>query len=209
MSAIRAVSKHARSLSRTTPARPAALRAFHSPFKVLANSPLTSPPAPGSTVSPVSPVYEKQQDHSPDPQTSHAGTKTYVVSEPDPAHTPYEVPSGAYPTSAPYQNYAAADAPALANGAQRSSTSASPAHPTLTRAVPQNESGVQESAAVRNGEAPGRMRGGSGGGLGLMDEKSTRSGEGSLPERNPAPDSPGVAERWSKLGNDNAWKDRK
>ncbi|KZT73606.1 hypothetical protein DAEQUDRAFT_683890 [Daedalea quercina L-15889] len=204
MSAFRAVSKHTRSLSRTMTARPAAVRAFHSPFKVLANSPLTSPPPPSSTVSP---IYEKQQDHSPEPQRSHAGTQTYVVSEPDPSHTPYEVPSGAYPTSAPYQNFAATEAPN--QGAQRSSTSASYAHPTLTRKVPQNESGVMASAAVRHAEAPGEMVGGSGGGLGLMDGKSTRSGEGSLAERNPAPDTPGVAEKWSKMGNANAWKDRK
>ncbi|KAH9838593.1 uncharacterized protein C8Q71DRAFT_705178 [Rhodofomes roseus] len=206
MSAFRALSKHTRSLSRTIPARPAPARAFHSPFKVLANSPLTSPPAPGSTVSP---IYEKQQDSSPDPRMSHAGTQTYVVSEPDPADTPYEVPSGAYPTSAPYHNFAQTGAPETAHGAQRSSTSASTAHPTLTRAVPQSDAGVMESAAVRHGEAPGQMRAGSEGGLGLMDASKTTGGEGSLAERNPAPDTPAVAERWSKMGNDNAWKDRK
>ena len=200
MSAFRAVSKHTRSLSRTMQA-PA--RAFHSPFKVLANSPLTNPPPPNATVSP---IYEKQQDASPEPRRSHAGTQTYVVSEPDPAHTPYEVPSGAYPTSAPYVSFAAAEAPN--QGAQPSSSSASHAHPTLSRAVPQNESGVMASSAVRHGEAPGEMRGGSDGGLGLMDGKTT-TGENRLADRNPQPDDPAVAEKWSKMGVDNAWKDRK
>lgn len=110
MSALRALSKHTRSLSCTSMTSPRpAVRAFHSPFKVLSQSqsqsPLTAPPAPTAN------VYEKQLDHSPDPQVSSAGMRTYVVSEPDPSNTPYEVPSGAYPTSAPYQNYTAAEAP--------------------------------------------------------------------------------------------------
>lgn len=197
MSAFRAVSKHTRSLSRTMQA-PA--RAFHSPFKVLANSPLTSAPAPTAM------VYEKQQDASPEPRRSHAGTQTYVVSEPDPAHTPYEVPSGAYPTSAPYASFAAAEAPN--HGTQHSSTSASPAHPTLSRAVPQNESGVMTSGAVRHREALGEMRSGSDGGLGLMDGATT-TGENRLADRNPSPSDPAVAAKWSKMGNDTAWKDRK
>ncbi|CCM04240.1 uncharacterized protein FIBRA_06407 [Fibroporia radiculosa] len=213
MSALRAFSKHARSLSRTSlssrPSSISSIRAFHSPFKSLSDSPLTSPPHPSSTVST---LYEKQLDHSPDPQLSSAGTHTYVVSEPDPAHTPYEVPYGAYPTSAPYQNFPAADGAdgeAPRTSSSTASTSHTLAHP-LTSALPQNPSGVMESSAIRHGTAPGEMhqRGGSHGGLGMMDMMGTKS-KGTLVDRNPPPDSPGVAEKFSKQGVDNAWKERK
>ncbi|KZT02582.1 uncharacterized protein LAESUDRAFT_762706 [Laetiporus sulphureus 93-53] len=203
MSSLRSLSKHARALLRTLPTKPNATRAFHSPFKVLSQAPLVQSPAE------VSPLYEKQLDHSPDPQLSSTGTRMYVVSEPDPANTPYQVPSGAYPTSAPYKSYPATEAPS-SQGAHRSSTSSDLAHP-ITNAAPQNESGVMESSAVRYGEAPGEMneRGGSYGGLGLMDRAGTKSGKGQLADRNPPPDDPALAARWSKMGIDNAWKDRK
>ncbi|KAI0925996.1 hypothetical protein AcV5_008579 [Taiwanofungus camphoratus] len=207
MSAIRSLSRHARSLSRTLPTKPSNVRAFHSPFVSLSNSPLTQrqPPAPASNVGP---LYEKQLDHSPDIKVSSAGTRTYVVSEPDPSNTPYEVPSGAYPTSAPYYSYAATEAP-MPEGANYASTSASLAHP-ITNAAPQNESGIKESSAVRHSEAPGEMhqRGGSFGGLGMMDPASTKNGEGRLADRNPPPIQE-IAEKYSKLGVDNAWKARK
>ncbi|KAH7884696.1 hypothetical protein F5I97DRAFT_1489646 [Phlebopus sp. FC_14] len=153
-------------------------RSFHSPFVVLNDaSPLTSPPTATSTVSPITaPVYEKQHDHSPEPRLTSSGTHTYVVSEPDPSNTPYQVPSGAYPTSAPYVMPSPTTAP-NPEGVY-SSTSASLPHPYTTRAVPQNEAGIGESAAVRYGEAPGEMgrRGGSYGGLGLMSESGTKPG---------------------------------
>ncbi|THH02796.1 hypothetical protein EW026_g110 [Hermanssonia centrifuga] len=202
-SALRSVAKHTRSVSRTIAAAPT--RSFHSPFAVLSSSPLTSPPAPSSEVSP---LYEKQLDHSPHPQLSPSGQRTYVVSEPDPRSTPYEVPYGAYPTSAPYQNFPATEAPTIE---PRASTSPNLAHPSTTRAVPQNPEGVQESSAVRFREAPGKLyeKGGSYGGLGLMDEASTKPGEGELSSRNPQPDQPDVAKKFSDLGVDNAWKARK
>ncbi|KAH9949959.1 hypothetical protein B0H21DRAFT_725515 [Amylocystis lapponica] len=204
MSVLRSLSKHTRALSHTVPTKPSTARAFHSPFVSL-SSPLTTPPPPTSHVSP---LYEKQLDHSPDPQVSSAGTRTYVVSEPDPANTPYAVPSGAYPTSAPYQHYAATELPAT-EGAQYASTSPGLAHPITSRA-PQNESGVKESSAVRHSNAPGEMheRGGSAGGLGLMDKAGTRAGSGSLAERNPPPLFE-YAEKFAKAGVDNAWKERK
>ncbi|KAG9315291.1 hypothetical protein JVU11DRAFT_4430 [Chiua virens] len=75
-------------------------RAFHSPFVVLnASTRLTSPASTPTS------MYEKQDDTSTEPHLSSSGTRTYVVSEPDPSNTPYEVPSGAYPTSSPYVNY--------------------------------------------------------------------------------------------------------
>ncbi|TFY67684.1 hypothetical protein EVJ58_g1440 [Rhodofomes roseus] len=207
MSAFRALSKHTRSLSRTIPARPAPARRV--PLALQGARQLAAHEPPPRRARPCPPSTRSSRTARPTPRMSHAGTQTYVVSEPDPADTPYEVPSGAYPTSAPYHNFAQTGAPETAHGAQRSSTSASTAHPTLTRAVPQSDAGVMESAAVRHGEAPGQMRAGSEGGLGLMDASKTTGGEGSLAERNPAPDTPAVAERWSKMGNDNAWKDRK
>ncbi|TCD61832.1 hypothetical protein EIP91_007851 [Steccherinum ochraceum] len=206
-SSIRALTKHTRTISRSLHTRTpsSSTRAFHTPFAVLSSSsPLEKAPPPSSNVS--SSLYEKQQDHSLEP-TGQKRTY-YVVSEPDPAHTPYEVPSGAYPTSAPYQNYPATEAPVHNT---RSSTSSSSAHPTLTSAAPQNESGVKESASVRFREAQGEMgeRGGSYGGLGLMDEATTSKGQGELASRNPQPDQPDVAEKNSKLGIKNAWKERK
>ncbi|KIK62482.1 hypothetical protein GYMLUDRAFT_41935 [Collybiopsis luxurians FD-317 M1] len=92
-----------------------------------------------------------------------------------------------------------------------SSTSSSPAHPVLTRAVPHNESGVGESAAVRHSVAPGAMgqRGGSYGGTGLVDEQGTRPGQGSLGDRNPPPIDGQVVEKFSKLGVKDAWQARK
>ena len=83
------------------------------------------------------------------------------------------------------------------------------------RAAPQNPTGsndaagIQESAAVRFRDAPGEQSKGSGGGLGLMDAASTKPGEGELASRNPQPDDPKVAEKFSALGVDNAWKARK
>jgi len=81
-------------------------RSFHTPFAVLGSSPLTNPP---STT--IASQYEKQYDHPSDPITSHTGYRTYVVSEPDPSTKHYQVPAGAYPTSAPYTNFTTADEP--------------------------------------------------------------------------------------------------
>ncbi|KAG2036883.1 hypothetical protein BDR03DRAFT_958593 [Suillus americanus] len=195
---LRVSSKHVRSLSQSSKTSIVVLgRLFHSPFVVL-NSPLS----PAANALPASAsLYEKQHDHSPEPQISSAGMRTYVVSEPDPANTPYAVPSGAYPTTAPYANFKPTDAPNPEGKHSESYT---------TRAIPRNADGVGESASVRYGEAPGEMdrRGGSHGGLGLMDESGTYKGAAELPDRNPSPDSD-VALRWSKLGVENAWKERK
>lgn len=96
-----------------------------------------------------------------DPQTgepiaTNEGAPEYVQAQGDPAT--------AYPTSAPYINYPAADAPP---SAPQSSTSSSPAHPVNTAKVPHDESGVGQSSA----QAPGDMEVGSYGGLGLMDKQ--------------------------------------
>lgn len=208
-SALRTVSKHSRTLSRSL-AAPKQTRSFHSPFAVLYSSqPLahnTQPPAEESL------LYEKQLETTAAPTLSPSGRRTYVVSEPDPRATPYEVPYGAYPTSTPYHNYPPTDAPLTS---PRSSTSPDLAHPVTTRAAPQNPTGsndaagIQDSAAVRFRDAPGSLNKGSEGGLGLMDAATTKPGEGELASRNPQPDDPKVAEKFSALGVDNAWKARK
>ncbi|KAL0954592.1 hypothetical protein HGRIS_003552 [Hohenbuehelia grisea] len=195
--AIRNITRASRALARPTTHTPA--RSFHSPFAVLGNSSqLTAPPPPSSN------VYDKQTEEFTD---SFSDARTYVVCQPTSSY--YAVPSGAYPTSAPYVNFTATEAPNK-EGAALSSTSSNPfAHP-ITRRAPQNASGVGESAAVRNAEAPGELgaRGGSHGGLGLMDKAGTKPGDGTLASRNPPPDGK-VAERNSKLGLENAWKERK
>lgn len=202
----RVAAKHTRSLSRTLAPAPSSSRAFHSPFTVLAPSPLTTqPPSPAHI------TYEKQLEHTAAPTLSPSGTRTYVVSEPDPRATPYEVPYGAYPTSAPYQSFKPTSAPITT---PRSSTSSSLAHPWTTRAASHNHTGandakgIQESASVRFAEAPGEMKAGSSGGLGLMDKATTKPGVGKLASRNPQPDDPAVAKKFSDMGNANAWKAR-
>lgn len=142
------------------------IRAFHSPFVALSASSRLTTPSSSATA----PIYEKQHDTSPEPHLSSSGTRTYVVSEPDPSNTPYEVPSGAYPTSAPYVSFASSTTPNPE--ARHSSTNASLLHSYNTRTV-------GESAAVRNTEVPGEMshRGGSHGGVGLMDAASTKPGK--------------------------------
>lgn len=181
-------------------------RSFHSPFAVLSsNSPLTSHPE-SSEVSASNP-YQKQTEESPEPSMTISGTRTYVVSTPDPSNTHYEVPSGAFPNSAPYHNPAKRDAPQTILS---SSTSASPAHSYMSTRVPTNEFGIGESAAVRFRSAPGALgeRGGSDGGIGLMDEASTSYPEETLGERNPPPSLSKEAEKFGKLGVDGGWKAR-
>ena len=72
-------------------------RSFRTPFAVLGSSPTT--PSPTTIAS----HYEKQYDHPPEPINS----RTYVVSEPDASTKHYQVPAGAYPTSAPYTHFTA------------------------------------------------------------------------------------------------------
>ncbi|KAF8135022.1 hypothetical protein EV363DRAFT_1111352, partial [Boletus edulis] len=115
-------------------------RAFHSPFVVLnATNHLNTSTA--------APIYEKQHDSSPEPHLSSSGTRTYVVSEPDPSNTPYQVPSGAYPASAPYRAPITEDL--------HGSASSSLLRPYNTRAVPHKEAGVGQNAAKRDTAAPG------------------------------------------------------
>ena len=101
---------------------------FHEPCIRSFTEP-TPPPPPASEHSA---LYEKQVDSTAHPTVSASGTRHYVVSEPDPRATPYEVPYGAYPTSAPYQPYARTEAPTPPN-ARFASTSTGFAHPLADR----------------------------------------------------------------------------
>jgi len=175
-------------------------RAFHSPFTSLGNS--TSP-----SKEDIASAYEKHYDHPSEP-VSHSGLRTYVVSEPEAHSRHYQVPAGAYPTSAPYVNFNPTGVPDTA-GRQYSSTAPGLENTSTTTAAPRNPSGVGESAAVRNASAPGvmGMRGGGYGGLGLMDKQGTNT-TGRLADRNPPPDG-SAAEKYSKAGIKEAWKLRK
>jgi hypothetical protein len=88
--------------------------------------------------------YEKHVESSPEPHISY-GQKTYVVCEPDPHNFPFKVPAGAYPTSEPYTNYEATNAP---EAYDRSSTSSSAAHPQT-----KNLDGLRERGPAPLGEA--------------------------------------------------------
>ncbi|KZS87885.1 hypothetical protein SISNIDRAFT_460482 [Sistotremastrum niveocremeum HHB9708] len=148
-------------------------------------------------------TYAKQDDPMGHPTISDAGTRTYVVSEPDPKGTKYDIPGYVYKSTSPYNIQETTSAPSTQLS---SSSSAAPAHPKLTKQAPQNPDGVGSSSAVRYRSAPGEMSGGGDGGLGLMDESSTRNLEQSgMAERNPAPK--GAEE--GKLGLKEAWKHRK
>lgn len=82
-------------------------RAFHSPFAVLAGSktPAESASKPSAAAQyELAQAYEKQHvDVSAEPN-GLKGARTYVVSDPDPAHAPFGVKSGAYSVSEPFSH---------------------------------------------------------------------------------------------------------
>jgi len=136
-------------------------------------------------------TYEKEVETSPEPFTTYSGTRSYVVNEPDPADSKYEIPTGAYHSTAPYEKLE--EAKYEGYGGEKgvrdgSSTSSEVAHPITTKRVPRHEGGVGESAAVRSGSSPGEMgrRGGGDGGLGLMDKEGTKEGVDWVLEKKPA-----------------------
>lgn len=201
-STLRTVAKHARVLSqRAGPSTLSSTRHIHSAF--------TAQSTRTRTASPLT------ESHKETPQTSEpfdataSGSQTYVVSEPHPADKRYGVPSGAYPTSAPFQNFTGTEKP---EHEPISSTSSQSAHPATTRAVPHNESGIGESSAVRHATAPGEMgkRGGGRGGLRMMDPAGTKKpSDAELASRNPPPSFGEETEKFAKAGVDEAWKLRK
>lgn len=154
--------------------------------------------------------YEKYYEHAQEPVSS-GGYRTYVVSEPDQSSRHYQVPAGAYPTSAPY-NFPSTPAPEAVDPARFSSASADLiAHGFTTRAATQHRGGVHHSSAIRHASAPGEMGalGGGYGGVGVVDKEGTVEGTGSLGSRNPPPMGEKVAGEFSKAGLVGAWKLRK
>ena len=136
-------------------------------------------------------TYEKELETSSEPFTTYSGTRSYVVNEPDPADSKYEIPTGAYHSTAPYEKLE--EAKYEGYGGEKgvrdgSSTSSEVAHPVTTKQVPRHEGGVGESAAVRSGSSPGEMgkRGGGDGGLGLMDKEGTKEGVDWVLDNKPA-----------------------
>ena len=102
-------------------------------------------------------TYEKELETSSEPFTTHSGTRSYVVNEPDPADSKYEIPTGAYHSTVSYKKleevkYEGHEGEKGVN--ERSSSSSELAHPVTTK----------------------RVQGGEGGGLGSMDKEGTREG---------------------------------
>ncbi|KZT53669.1 hypothetical protein CALCODRAFT_511237 [Calocera cornea HHB12733] len=144
-----------------------------------------------------------KDDHVYDPVPD--GTTHYVVSEPEHKNTPYDVPSGAFPTSSPYDMYASSKKPETSE--QPSSTSSTTAHPNTTQRVPKVDDTYPygSSSAVRHNEAPGDMAKGSDKGVHLSEGvKVTPGAGGELASRNAWP-----SEEQGKAGLDEAWKMRK
>jgi len=150
-------------------------RSFHSPYAVLRDSRLTAPHASPA----VSSMNEKQNDHLAEPFLTHAGTRTYVVSEPDATSKHYQVPSGAYPTSAPYVGSVTSEA--------------SSARPATMHTKTRNEDGIGESSAIRFENVPEES------GDGLVE------GDGQRGSRNSA----ATADVTSQGGLANAWRTRR
>jgi len=142
-------------------------RFFHSPYVVLRDSRLAHPLVSLE----VSSMNEKQNDHSAEPFLTHAGTRTYVVSEPDATSKHYQVPSGAYPTSGHVGSV-----PSESSSAQ----------PTTMHA---NEDGIGESSAIRSESVPEES------GNNLVEGDGQRGSRKSAPTADVTPQG-GLANAW-------------
>ena len=106
-------------------------------------------------------TYEKEPDTSPEPITTYSGTRSYVVNEPDPADSKYEVPTGAYHSAGSYVGSKEVKHEGYGGERgvkERSSSSSELAHPVTTKRVPTHGAGV------------------GGGGSGAMDKEGTKEG---------------------------------
>lgn len=111
--------------------------------------------------------YEKELETSSEPFTTYSGTRSYVVNEPDPADSKYEIPTGAYHSTASYEKLEGVKYEGY-GGEKGSSSSSELAHPITTKRVPRHEGGV--------GSSPGEMGQRGGGDGGLMDKEGTKEG---------------------------------
>lgn len=93
-------------------------------------------------------TYEKEPETSPEPFTTHSGARSYVVNEPDPADSKYEIPTGAYHSTAPYEKSKEAKYEGVKEG---SSTSSEAAHPVTTKQVPRHEGGLMDKEGTKEG----------------------------------------------------------
>jgi hypothetical protein len=111
-------------------------------------------------------TYEKGLETSSEPVTTYSGTRSYVVNEPDPADSKYEIPTGAYHSTASYQKSKEVKYEGYGGERgvkERSSSSSELAHPVTTK----------------------RVRGGGDGGLDLMDKEGTKEGVDWVLEKKP------------------------
>lgn len=128
-----------------------------SPAKVKAakgEAPLFKPPSDPSKLSArdlTEGTYEKQHETSSEPITTFSGTRSYIVNEPDPADSKYEIPSGAYHSTAPYERLK--EVKYEGDEGERSSSSSELAHPVTTKRALSGD-----------------------GGLGSMDKEGTKEG---------------------------------
>jgi hypothetical protein len=160
----------------TSPSNPSSRTSSAKVKVVEGEAPLFNPP---SDPHKLSAGYEKEHDNSSEPITTFSGTRSYVVNEPDPTDSKYEIPTGAYHSTAPYEKLKEVEYEVHGGEMNEGSSSSSEfAHPVTTKRVPRHEGGVGESAAVRAASSPGEMgeRGGGDGGLGLMDKEGTKEG---------------------------------
>ena len=81
----------------------APIRLFHTPFVALNQSHVQQAQQQKAEAQTTPFTYEKHYDVSYEPLATSSGHRTYVVSQPDMSARYYEVPSGAYPTSSPYE----------------------------------------------------------------------------------------------------------
>ena len=82
-------------------------RTFAAKVKVVeGEAPLSKPPSDPNKLSArdlTEGTYEKHHETSSDPITTYSGTRSYIVDEPDPVDSKYEIPAGAYHSTASYE----------------------------------------------------------------------------------------------------------
>ena len=103
-------------------------------------------------------TYEKEVETSSEPITTFSGTRSYVVNEPDPADSKYQIPTGAYHSTAPYERSKEVKYEGYEGERgvkERSSSSSEAAHPVTTKRVPRHEGGVGDGELHKEGTKEG------------------------------------------------------
>ena len=99
-------------------------------------------------------TYEKELETSSEPFTTHSGTRSYVVNEPDPADSKYEIPTGAYHSTASYQKLEEVKYEGYGGERgvkERSSSSSELAHPVTTKRVRDGGLGSMDKEGTKEG----------------------------------------------------------